>query len=45
MKQAGYPETDIRAMTTAFQAAKGLTQDGVAGPATLAAINSALTAG
>ena len=30
---------------TAFQAAKGLTQDGVAGPATLAAINEALARG
>ena len=30
---------------TAFQAAKGLTQDGVAGPSTLAAINTALSAG
>ncbi len=30
---------------TAFQAAKGLTQDGVAGPTTLAAINTALSAG
>jgi peptidoglycan hydrolase-like protein with peptidoglycan-binding domain len=30
---------------TAFQTAKGLTADGVAGPATLAAINTALSAG
>jgi cytoskeletal protein RodZ len=30
---------------TAFQTDKGLTQDGVAGPATLAAINTALSAG
>jgi peptidoglycan hydrolase-like protein with peptidoglycan-binding domain len=30
---------------TAFQAAKGLTQDGIAGAATLTAINTALSAG
>ena len=33
------------AAVTAFQKAKGLTEDGVAGPTTLAAINSALAAG
>ena len=33
------------AAVTAFQKAKGLTQDGVAGPTTLAAINTALAAG
>ena len=33
------------AAVTSFQAAKGLTQDGIAGAATLAAINTALAAG
>ena len=33
------------AAVTAFQKDKGLTQDGVAGPTTLAAINTALAAG